>query len=162
MSIPEDQARTSVTVLGTGRMGAPIARNLLSAGFPVTVWNREPNATKPLADAGAARASSPAAAVNGADVVITMVTNGDAVAQTMTGSTGALEALSPGSIWIQMGTIGVEWTERFATLAASRGVEFVDAPVSGSDGPAREGELIVLASGLDELRSRLQPIFDTI
>jgi 3-hydroxyisobutyrate dehydrogenase len=61
-----------------------------------------------------------------------------------------------------MGTIGVEWTERFAALAASRGVEFVDAPVSGSDGPAREGALIVLASGPDEVQARVQPVFDTI
>jgi 3-hydroxyisobutyrate dehydrogenase len=162
MSVLEDQAQTSVTVLGTGRMGAPIARNLLAAGFPVTVWNREPKAAAPLTDVGAALAYSPAAAVDGADVVITMVTNGDAVAQTMTGSTGALVTLRPGSVWIQMGTIGVEWTQRFATLAASRDVEFVDAPVSGSDGPAREGSLIVLASGPEEIQAPLQPIFDAI
>jgi 3-hydroxyisobutyrate dehydrogenase len=162
MSVLEDQARTSVTVLGTGRMGAPIARNLLGAGFPVTVWNREPKAAAPLAEVGAALAYSPAAAVDGADVVITMVTNGDAVAQTMTGSTGALVTLRPGSVWIQMGTIGVEWTKRFATLAASRDVEFVDAPVSGSDGPARDGSLIVLASGPEEIQAQLQPIFDAI
>jgi 3-hydroxyisobutyrate dehydrogenase len=162
MSAHEDQAGTSVTVLGTGRMGAPIARNLLQAGFAVSVWNREPEAAAPLADAGAVLAPSPAAAMDGADVVITMVTNGDAVAQTMTGSTGALEALRPGSVWIQMGTIGVEWTGRFAKQAAARGIEFVDAPVSGSDGPARDGTLIVLASGPEELRPRLQPIFDAI
>jgi 3-hydroxyisobutyrate dehydrogenase len=153
---------TSVTVLGTGRMGAPIARNLLGAGFPVTVWNREPEATTPLGDAGATLAPTPAAAVDGADVVITMVADGDAVAQTVSGSTGALETLQPGSVWIQMGTIGVEWTERFATLAASRGVVFVDAPVSGSDGPAREGTLILLASGPEEIHAPLQPIFDAI
>jgi 3-hydroxyisobutyrate dehydrogenase len=162
MTIPDDQARTSVTVLGTGRMGAPMARNLLRAGFPVTVWNREPKAAAVLADAGAALAPTAAAAVDGADVVITMVTNGDAVAQTMTGSTGALETLRPGSVWIQMGTIGVEWTERFATLAGSRGIEFVDAPVSGSDAPAREGTLIVLASGPEELQARVQPVFDVM
>jgi 3-hydroxyisobutyrate dehydrogenase len=151
-----------VAVLGTGRMGAPIARNLLGAGFPVTVWNREPEAAAPLADAGATVASSPAGAVRGADVVITMVADGDAVSQTMNGSTGALEALRPGSVWIQMGTIGVEWTDRFATMAAAHDVEFVDAPVSGSDGPAREGTLILLVSGPDEVRARLQPIFDAI
>jgi 3-hydroxyisobutyrate dehydrogenase len=162
MSNPQTQARTSVTVLGTGRMGAPIARNLLGAGFPVTVWNRDPKAAAPLVDAGAVLARSPAAAVDGADVVITMVTNGDAVAQTMTGSTGALETLRPGSIWIQMGTIGVEWTGRFATLAAARGIEFVDAPVSGSSGPATEGTLIVLGSGPEEVRARVQPVFDAI
>jgi 3-hydroxyisobutyrate dehydrogenase len=158
----QNQRPSGVTVLGTGRMGAPIAQNVLRAGFQVSVWNREPKAAAPLADAGAVLAPSPAAAVDGADVVITMVTNGDAVAQTMTGSTGGLETLRPGSVWIQMGTIGVEWTERFATLAASRGVEFVDAPVSGSDGPAKEGALIVLASGPEAVRPRVQPIFDAL
>jgi 3-hydroxyisobutyrate dehydrogenase len=143
-------------------MGAPIARNLLGAGFPVTVWNRRPEAAAPLGDAGATVASSPAAAVRGADVAITMVTDGDAVGQTMNGSTGALEALRPRSVWIQMGTIGVEWTDRFATMAAAHGVDFVDAPVSGSDGPAREGSLILLASGPEEVRTRVQPIFDAI
>jgi 3-hydroxyisobutyrate dehydrogenase len=139
-----------------------MARNLLGAGFPVTVWNREPAAAAPLAEGGAMLAASPAAAASDADVVVTMVADGDAVAQTMSGSTGALETLRAGSVWIQMGTIGVEWTDRFATLAAARGVEFVDAPVSGSDGPAREGSLIVLASGPEEIRARVQPIFDAI
>jgi 3-hydroxyisobutyrate dehydrogenase len=162
MSTLQTQERPNVAVLGTGRMGAPIARNVLGAGFPLTVWNREAEAAAPLGEAGATVASSPAAAVAGADVVITMVTDGDAVDQTMNGSTGALDALRPGSVWIQMGTIGVEWTDRFATMAAAHGVEFVDAPVSGSDGPAREGSLILLASGPDEARARVQPIFDAI
>jgi 3-hydroxyisobutyrate dehydrogenase len=143
-------------------MGAPIAGNLLHADFDVSVWNREPEAAAPLADDGAAIAPTPAAAVDGADVVITMVTNGEAVEQTMTGSGGALEAMPPESIWIQMGTIGVEWTERFAKRAAARGIAFVDAPVSGSDGPARDGTLILLGSGPEELQERVQPIFDTI
>jgi 3-hydroxyisobutyrate dehydrogenase len=156
------QEQTRVTVLGTGRMGAPIARNLLHAGFPVSVWNREQKAAAPLADDGAVVAPSPAAAVDGADVVITMVTNGDAVEQTMTGAGAALEALRPGSVWIQMGTIGVDWTERFAKQAAARDIEFVDAPVSGSDGPAREGTLIILGSGPEEVRAQVQPVFDAI
>jgi len=100
--------------------------------------------------------------VRGADVVVTMVADGDVVGQTMSGSTGALETLRPGSVWIQMGTIGVEWTERFATMAAARGVEFVDAPVSGSEGPATEGSPIVLVSAPEEIRARRQPIFDAI
>jgi 3-hydroxyisobutyrate dehydrogenase len=162
MSSTEDHDPTRVTVLGTGRMGAPMARNLLHAGFPVTVWNREPKAAAPLVEDGAALAPSPAAAADTADVVITMVTNGDAVAETMNGPTGALDTLRPGSVWIQMGTIGLEWTERFEVLAAARDIEFVDAPVSGSDGPAREGSLIILSSGPETVRSRVQPIFDAI
>jgi 3-hydroxyisobutyrate dehydrogenase len=162
MSNLQTHQRPNVAVLGTGRMGAPMARNLLGAGLPVTVWNREPQAAAPLWDAGAKLASTPAGAVSGADVVVTMLADGDAVAQTMSGSTGALKAMRPGSVWIQMGTIGVEWTGRFARLAGARGVQFVDAPVSGSDGPAREGALIVLASGPEEVRARLQPVFDAV
>jgi 3-hydroxyisobutyrate dehydrogenase len=162
MSIFENHTQTRVSFLGTGRMGAPMARNLLHAGFPVTVWNREPEAAAALANDGAAVAPSPASAVDGADVVITMVTNGNAVSDTMNGPAGALDTLQPGCVWIQMGTIGVEWTERFEKLAADHDIEFVDAPVSGSSGPAIDGTLIVLCSGPEAARERVQPIFDAI
>jgi 3-hydroxyisobutyrate dehydrogenase len=152
----------ALAVLGTGRMGAPIARNLLAAGFPVTVWNRTPERAKPLGTDGASIASSPAQAAEDAAVVLTMLADGAAVEESMSGSGGALETLRPGSVWIQMATVGVDWTERLEAVAADRGVEFVDAPVSGSDGPARDGELEVLASGPDEVRDGLQPIFDAI
>jgi 3-hydroxyisobutyrate dehydrogenase len=143
-------------------MGAPIASNLLAAGFPVSVWNRTATRAAPLADAGARLAPSPSEAVEDADVVLTMLADGAAVENAMCGTGGALGTLSPGSVWIQMSTIGVEWTERLASVAAENEVEFVDAPVSGSDGPAREGELVVLASGPDKERARLEPIFDAI
>jgi 3-hydroxyisobutyrate dehydrogenase len=151
-----------IAVLGTGRMGAPIARNLLAAGFGVAVWNRTPGRARELGAAGARLAASPADAAGPADVVLTMVADGDAVAHAMTGPHGALSALRPGSVWIQMATVGVDWTKRFAALADDHGLEFVDAPVSGSDGPARDAQLVVLASGADAVRSRVQPLFDVI
>jgi 3-hydroxyisobutyrate dehydrogenase len=159
---PQSSNRSTVAVLGTGSMGAPIARNLLAAGFAVSVWNRTAARAAPLVDDGARLASSPAEAAKNADVVLTMLADGGAVEQAMSGSAGALEAMKPGTVWIQMATVGVAWTGRLSGLAAERGVELVDAPVSGSDGPAREGKLIVLASGPDELRARVQPIFDAI
>jgi 3-hydroxyisobutyrate dehydrogenase len=143
-------------------MGAPIAHNLLRAGFSVSVWNRTSARAEPLAGEGARLASSPAEAADGANVVLTMLADGDAVAGAMSGSDGALGPLRSGSTWIQMATVGVEWTERLASLATAHAVEFVDAPVSGSDGPARERTLIVLASGAEAMRTRLQPIFDAI
>lgn len=152
----------AIAVLGTGRMGAPIAHNLLRAGFSVSVWNRTSARAEPLAGEGARLASSPAEAADGANVVLTMLADGDAVAGAMSGSDGALGPLRSGSTWIQMATVGVEWTERLASLATAHAVEFVDAPVSGSDGPARERTLIVLASGAEAMRTRLQPIFDAI
>jgi 3-hydroxyisobutyrate dehydrogenase len=143
-------------------MGAPIARNLLAAGFEVSVWNRTAERAAPLAADGARQSSSPAEAAEGADVTLTMLADGDAVNDAMTGSDGALASLRPGSAWIQMATIGDEWTGRLAALATENNVEFVDAPVSGSDGPAREGQLIVLASGPEEARAQVQPIFDAL
>jgi 3-hydroxyisobutyrate dehydrogenase len=148
-----------VAVLGTGGMGAPIARNLLAAGFPVTVWNRTGSRAAALVEDGATLALSPLAAAADAGVVLTMLTDGEATAETIDGSASGLE---PGSIWIQMGTVGVDWTERLAERAAAHEIAFVDAPVSGSTGPAQEGELVVLASGPENVRSRVQPIFDAI
>jgi 3-hydroxyisobutyrate dehydrogenase len=148
--------REPVTVLGTGGMGAPIARNLLAAGFPVTVWNRTESRAVALVEDGATLASSPLAAAADAGVVLTMLTDGEATAETIDGTAGAASGLGPGSIWIQMGTVGVTWTERLAERAAAHEVVFVDAPVSGSTGPAQEGELVVLASGPENVRSRVR------
>jgi 3-hydroxyisobutyrate dehydrogenase len=152
----------TIAVLGTGRMGAPIARNLLRAGFDVSVWNRTPRRAQELVDAGARLAASPADAAGSAEVVLTMLADGEAVDHAMTGPEGALSALHPGSVWIQMATVGVDWTDRLAARAWDHGLEFVDAPVSGSDGPARDAQLVVLASGSDTVRKRVQPLFDAI
>jgi 3-hydroxyisobutyrate dehydrogenase len=143
-------------------MGTPIARNLLAAGFPVSVWDRTPARIEALAGDGARPASSAAEAAEGTAVVLTMLPDGATVEQVMSGPEGVLAALRPGSAWIQMATIGDDWTQRLAGLAADHGVEYVDSPVSGSDGPARDRELIVLASGPEEARARVQPVFDAI
>ena len=132
-------AGRTVAVLGTGTMGAPIARNLLHAGMHVRVWNRTPAKAEGLAADGALVATSPAAAAADVDVLITMLTDGAAVEQVMTGPDGALSTLGPDAIWVQMSTVGVEWSDRLAQLAARHGVTFVDAPVSGSSGPPRTG-----------------------
>jgi 3-hydroxyisobutyrate dehydrogenase len=152
----------SVAVLGTGTMGAPIARNLLRAGFEVLVWNRTPAKVEALVADGAQYASTPADAAAGVDVLITMLADGAAVEHVMTGSAGALSALRPGAVWIQMSTIGVEWSDRLANLADRHGVALVDAPVSGSSAPAEKGELIILASAARSVRSSVDPIFDVI
>jgi 3-hydroxyisobutyrate dehydrogenase len=153
---------TTVAVLGMGTMGTPIARNLLRAGFELRVWNRTPAKAEALAAEGASYAPQPSVAVRGADVLITMLADGAAVEHVMTGPEGALAALSPGAVWIQMSTIGVEWTGRLAELAARRGVTFVDAPVSGSSEPAEKGELVILAAGAQSVRARVAPIFDVL
>jgi 3-hydroxyisobutyrate dehydrogenase len=151
----------TIAVLGTGTMGAPMARNLVRAGFGVRVWDRTP-AKAAGVGIGAGRASTPAQAADGADVLITMLTDGGAVVDVMTGPNGALPMLAPGAVWIQMGTVGVDWSDRLAGMAAVHEVAFVDAPVSGSSTPAERGELEILASGAQPVRARVQPIFDVL
>ena len=148
------QPAVTVAVLGTGTMGAPIARNLLHAGFNVRVWNRT-LAKAALVGVNTRRTSTPGDAAAGADVLITMLAeHGAAVEQVMTGPAGALSMLPAGAIWIQMSTVGAEWTDRFAGLVARHDVAFVDAPVSGSSGAAEKGELVILASGATAVRPR--------
>jgi 3-hydroxyisobutyrate dehydrogenase len=151
-----------VAVFGIGTMGGPIAHNLLEAGFRVVAFDSTPAHTEPLANDGALIAPSPTDAARYADVVLTMLPNGDAVAGVMGEPGGALAAMRPGSVWIQMGTIGLESIDQCAALAAKHSVELVDAPVSGSEGPARAHQLLVLASGSESARDRVQPIFDAI
>jgi 3-hydroxyisobutyrate dehydrogenase len=146
----------TVAVLGTGIMGAPMARNLLAAGFPVRAWNRSAEKSAPLSGAGATVAASPAEAAEGAQIVLTMLTDADAVLET------AAPALRPGQVWIQASTVGIEGSERCAALAAERRVTLVDAPVLGTRQPAEEGKLTVLASGPDDARDRVDPVFDVI
>jgi len=144
-----------VAVLGLGHMGTPMARRLVDAGHPVTVWNR----TAGRADAvvGATVADTPAAAVDGAGVVITMLTDGAAVESVLFGESGAAAALADGSTLVEMSTIGP------AALAAITrrlppGVAIVDAPVTGSTGAAAAGTLTILAGGPDEAVTRVEPV----
>ena len=154
-------APVGVAFLGTGRMGGPMAANLARGGFDVRVWNRTGSRAEALAVDGAVVAASLAQAVRGATVVITMLADGPATDQAATGPDGFLAA-APGATWAQMGTVGIEWTTRFADTAAAQGVVFADAPVSGSEGPARDGQLTILASGPDEVHEVLARIFGVL
>ena len=147
----------TVAVLGTGTMGAPIARNLATAGFTVRVWNR----TRAAAEAieGVTVADTPADAVRGAGLMLTVLPDGRIVAEV---AGDALDSAGEETIWIQSSTVGIEATERLAQLARNRGVRLVDAPVVGTKEPAEKGELTVLASGPEEVRQRCDPIFDAI
>jgi 3-hydroxyisobutyrate dehydrogenase len=147
-----------IAFLGTGRMGGPMAANLARAGFRVRAWDRTPDHAVALVKDGATVAASPAEAVRGAGILITMLADGPATEQVWTGP-GGLLAAGPGLIWVQMATVGLDWTERLANTAARHGVSFFDAPVSGSQGPAQAGELIILASGPHWLRETVAPVF---
>jgi 3-hydroxyisobutyrate dehydrogenase len=158
-----DLTHETVAVLGIGTMGHPIAVNTLRAGLPTVVWNRTPGATGGLADLGAHVAATAADAARSASIVVTMVTDADAVLSIATDH-GMLAALRPDAVWVQMGTIGMEGIERLAALVAAErhDVTFLDAPVSGSKEPAESGRLTIFASGPSEARARVTPFFDAI
>jgi 3-hydroxyisobutyrate dehydrogenase len=156
-------AGRAVAVLGAGIMGSAMARNLLAAGLTTQVWDRSVSATGPLADAGAVVAVSAQDAVAGAGVVITMLPTADVV-ESVIFDGGAAGAFADGCVWAQMGTIGVAATLRMRDRLASwrPGVMFVDAPVSGSKGPAEQGQLLILASGPAAAAEAVGPVFDVI
>lgn len=153
----------NVTVLGMGTMGRPIAANLLRADYPTTVWDRTPAKAAPLVRLGAAVAATATAAVANTDVLITMLPDANAVVSVVDHQ-GVLTALPRGAVWAQMGTIGLGGIDRLAAMVEEQrpDVMFVDAPVSGSKGPAEHGELLVLASGPPEAEPIMAPIFDAL
>jgi 3-hydroxyisobutyrate dehydrogenase len=156
-------ARATVAVIGAGIMGSAMVRNLVAAGLNTRVWDRSPAATGPLADAGAEVAASARDAVRDAGVVITMLPTADAVDSVIFDG-GAAGAFARGCVWAQMGTIGVEATLRIRDRLADQrpGVMFVDAPVSGSKGPAEQGQLLILASGPAAAADAVRPVFDVL
>ncbi len=147
-----------VAVLGTGIMGAPMARNLLKAGFQVRVWNRTPEKARVLATEGADLAETPADAVREAAFVITMLTDTAAVLAVMG---QAAESVPDGAVWLQTSMVG-KGVERVAGLAQDHGITFVDCPVIGTRETAKQGRLVVLASGPGDALDRAQPIFDAL
>jgi 3-hydroxyisobutyrate dehydrogenase len=152
-----------VAVLGTGAMGHGMATSALRAGIQTIVWNREPEATRDLAELGAEVAATPADAAGRATIVVTMVTDANAVIS-IARDQGMLAALAPGAIWVQMSTIGVAGIERVAALVSEErpDVVLLDAPVSGSKEPAELGKLTIFASGPDGARARVTPLFDAL
>ena len=151
---------TTVAVLGTRIMGAAIARNLLSAGMEVRAWNRSREKAEPLAQDGAEVADNPADVARGADFLLTMLADADVVQEAVEGD--VLSALAEDAVWLQMSTVGEGGNERLAGLAADHGVAYVDAPVLGTRQPAEQGQLIVLASGPEEVRERSEQVFGAV
>lgn len=153
-----DQLLT-IAHLGTGTMGLPIAANLAAAGFELRVWNRSRDKAEPLAGPKVTVTGTPAEAVAGADLLITMLYDADSVAATVRQASGAL---TPGAIWLQLSTVGVAGERQLAELAMELGLRYVDAPVLGTKKPAEDGTLTILASGPEEAREACQPVFEVI
>ncbi|WP_018569092.1 NAD(P)-dependent oxidoreductase [Streptomyces sp. PsTaAH-124] len=149
----------TVAVLGTGIMGAAMARNLLRAGHIVRAWNRTRAKAEPLAAEGAEVAATAADAVRDADAVLTMLYDGTTVLEVM--REAAPEARA-GAVWAQSTTSGLEAVGELADLARAHGLVFYDAPVLGTRQPAEAGQLTVLAAGPAEGRAAVQPLFDAV
>ncbi|MBY6084018.1 NAD(P)-dependent oxidoreductase [Ruegeria arenilitoris] len=150
-----------VTLLGTGLMGAPMARNLLAAGFPVTVWNRSAEKARPLADQGATVADTPAHAVAQADVIVTMLADGYA--------TGALledpsfyDQLKPGAVWIDMSSAKPEHARAQSAQLETLGLRHLDAPVSGGTKGAEAGSLAIMVGGDEKVMQEVLPVLSAM
>jgi 3-hydroxyisobutyrate dehydrogenase len=149
-----------VAVLGTGIMGSGMARSLLRSGLDVTVWNRHPGRAAPLAADGADVAGSPGDAVADADAVITILWDGNSVADVMA---DALPAAPEGILWVQSSTVGLhEAGDMLPALADGCGARYIDAPVLGTRQPAQDGKLTVLAAGPEAVRDPVRPVFGAI
>lgn len=148
-----------VAVLGTGAMGAGMARSMLREGIEVAVWNRTAERSKPLSADGADVAPDPAAAVVDADVVVAMLFDAAATLDVME---TVLPAMKDGAVFVQCATVGIGGAAQTAAVAAEHGVAFLDCPVLGTKAPAEQGNLVMLASGDPSLRERVQPAFDAM
>jgi 3-hydroxyisobutyrate dehydrogenase len=156
--------KPSVALLGTGIMGAGMARNIARAGLPLRVWNRTLAKAEPLRAEGATVAATPAEAVRDADVIVTMLGDGASVREAMS---LAADELRPGQIWAQSSTVGPAALSALTTFADEFGLVFIDSPVQGTREPAEAGQLLVYAGGpeiadRDAVRERVQPVYDAI
>jgi 3-hydroxyisobutyrate dehydrogenase len=157
-----DKSKPAVAFLGLGIMGAGMAGNLMKAGFPLTVWNRNPDRAKELAGRGASVAATAAEAVKGKHVVVAMLTDDEASRNVWLGENGALAAVERGALLIDSSTLSVDWVRELAAAAKTRGAEFIDAPVSGSKPQAAAGELNFFTGGSAEAVERATPVLSAM
>lgn len=149
----------TVGFIGTGIMGGPMARHLAEKDFRVRAYNRSTEKAMALARYGVDAVKTPADAAHGAGVLITMISDADALRQVMDGPDGALGALDGGALWIQCATVGLEGLEDCQRWTRTHGTRWVDAPVLGTRAPAEAGQLTVLASGPDAAREEANAVF---
>lgn len=151
-----------IALIGLGAMGAPMAANLLKAGFPVIVHNRTREREEPLAELGSERAPSPARAAADADIIITIVSDVPDVLEVICGPEGVLEGCRAGSLIIDMSTIGPAAARDIADSVQSSGSSFLDAPVSGGPPGAQAGTLSIMVGGSEQDVRRATPAFEAM
>jgi len=151
-----------VGIAGIGKMGAAIAARLLQVGHEVTIWNRSVDKTKPLVEAGATSAATPTTLASQCDAVITILTNADAIGAVYRGPRGLLSGDVAGKLFIEMSTVRPEAERVLARDVAARGAAFVECPVGGTTGPAREGKLFGFVGGEPDTVARARPLLDQL
>ena len=154
--------KPTIGFIGLGLMGNPMAGNLLKAGFPVVVWNRTKSRADELVSAGAKFGASPRDTAAQADVLITIVSDPPAVETILWGEKGALEGLRRGATMIDSSTIAPELARRVAAACAEKGVDYLDAPVTGGDWGAKKGELVFMIGGKEDVFERVKPVFEAM
>jgi 3-hydroxyisobutyrate dehydrogenase-like beta-hydroxyacid dehydrogenase len=143
-------------------MGKPMGRNLLKAGFPLVIWNRTKERAEDLVREGAKFAANPRDVALQADVLITIVSDPPAVEQILWDQNGALEGLRRGSLYIDSSTVSPELARRAAAACAERGVDYLDAPVTGGTWGAEKGELVFMVGGTAEVFERAKPVLEAV
>ena len=147
-----------VAILGLGIMGSGMAGRLLSRGFPVSVFNRNPEKARPFSERGALVQNSPREASTRSDVIISMVSDDHASREVWLGANGALAGATPGALLIESSTLSVAWVKQLAAEAEKHGCDFLDAPVTGSKPHAESGQLLFLAGGSEQAFQRAKPV----
>jgi 3-hydroxyisobutyrate dehydrogenase len=155
-------SKPRIAFLGLGIMGGGMARNLLTKGFPLTVFNRNPEKSKPFAAEGARVSDSPRVAAENADVIISMVADDNAARSLWLGQTGALAGAKAGTICIECSTVTVGWIHELAAAAQKQKCELLDAPVTGSKNQAASGELNFLVGGDSATLEKVRPVFSAM
>jgi 3-hydroxyisobutyrate dehydrogenase-like beta-hydroxyacid dehydrogenase len=152
----------TVGLIGLGLMGKPMGRNLLKAGFPLVVWNRTRSKADQLVQEGAKFAANPREAAAQADVLFTIVSDPPALEEVVFGPDGALQGLRRGTVFVDSSTISPDLARREAAACAERGVDFLDAPVTGGTWGAEKGELVFMIGGKAEVLERIKPVFEAM
>jgi 3-hydroxyisobutyrate dehydrogenase len=155
-------SKSHVAIMGLGIMGSGMAGRILSAGFPLSVYNRNPEKAEPFVEKGAHLAKSPGEASSQAAVVISMVADDIASRDIWLGEGGALAAAKRGSVIIESSTLTVGWVEQLASEAAKHGCEFLDAPVTGTKPHAESGQLLFLAGGSATALEAARPVLSVL
>jgi len=161
MSLDLGEAKT-VAFIGLGNMGAPMAEHLFRAGYRLRVYARRPETAAPFAELGATVVASPAAAAREVDFVCVMVTNTSDVEAVLLGPGGAAEGAAPGTLCIVFSTISAIAARKIALAVAEKGIDFIDAPVSGGVKAAREGSLAIMVGGNPEALEKARPLLELL